>query len=68
MYGSVAGVSALKTELKTAPETVFVPRLPVSVTLISRPDTPTFDRSRPASSPTFVRSSAPKTADSWASV
>ena len=66
MYGSVAGDSALKTDRNTAPETRFVPRLPVSVTLMSRPETPTFDRSRAVSEPTFVRASAPKIADSWA--
>ena len=68
MYGSAAGDSALNTARNTAPETVFEPRLPDSVTLMSRPDTPTFERSRPASAPTFVRGSAPKIADSCSSV
>src|SRR6266849_8848716 len=40
MYGSAAGVYALKTARNTSPDTVLVPVEPTRVTLTSRPDTP----------------------------
>ena len=55
MDGSVAGRRALKIDRKTSPETVFVARDPISVTLISRPETPRFRRSSEISVPTLVR-------------
>ena len=66
MYGSVAGVYWLKIERKTSPETVSVPSEPTRVTLMTRPDTPRFDRSIALSAPTFDRGSASNTVDSWA--
>jgi len=68
MYGSVAGVHVLKTDLKISAETVVVRVDPTSVTLISRPDTPRRLRSSRASDPTFVRGSRVNTAESSASV
>ena len=68
MTGSVAGRPALKTETKTPPDTTFVPRLPLRVTLISRPDTPRRERSMADSAPVFVRASFAKIADRAAQV
>src|SRR3954447_1935383 len=61
--GSVGGRRALKIDRKTSPETVFVARDPMSVTLISRPDTPRFRRSSEITVPTLVRESAPNQLD-----
>ena len=58
------GRAALKIERKTSAETVFFPFDPMSVTLISRPETPRSRRSRAVSVPTFVRVSAANHADS----
>jgi len=55
--GSAAGFAALNTARNTSPDTVFVPRSPVTVTLIRRPDTPRFERSMPVRAPTAVRGS-----------
>jgi hypothetical protein len=43
-----------------------VPRLPVSVTRINRPDTPRFERSSAVKLPTLVRASLAKIAESAA--
>src|SRR6476659_7016632 len=66
--GSAAGVAALKTDRKTSPDTVLLPVLPTSVTLMSRRETPRLERSRPLIVPTFVRESVAKNALSWALV
>ena len=55
--GSALGRQALKTTTKMLPETVLVPVDPMSVTLISRPDTPRFRKSNAVIVPTFVRES-----------
>ena len=66
--GSVDGRRALNTERKTSPDTDFLPADPMSVTLISRPDTPRFRRSSASSVPTLVRGSAPNQLDNCARV
>src|SRR4029079_9318351 len=60
--GSPAGRLALNTDRNTSPDTVFDPSDPVSVTLISRPDTPRRERSSRIDVPAAVRRSALKIA------
>jgi hypothetical protein len=55
---------ALKTDRKTSPETRFDPVVPMTVTLMSRPDTPRRERSSLESDPTFVLESEPRIVDS----
>src|SRR5687767_7596612 len=68
MDGSSLGRAALNTERNTDPDTFLVPSEPISVTLISRPDTPRFRRSSAVIVPTFVRLSRPNQVESWVCV
>ena len=51
--GSPLGRDRLRIDRKTSPETFFLPLEPMSVTLISRPETPRSRRSSAVSVPTF---------------
>ena len=54
----------MKTVRKISPETFFVAAVPMSVTLISRPETPRRERSSRLIDPTLVLESPAKIADS----